>query len=165
MIYIKCRGDVLECLIDTRDLERVLNYGTWYGNVGGGGVYAYCKRNYKIVAMHRVILRVANRHRIVDHKNMNTLDNRRCNIHVVTHGDNVSNKYNPHMKARSSSTSGFRHVHWDNRENKWRVYMQYNKKAYSLGMYSELIDAVMVAAANRNRLFGLYTGVRTPILP
>lgn len=52
--------------------------------------------------MHRVIVGISDRKIHVDHRNGNTLDNRRENIRSGTHGQNLQN-----CPLRKHSTSGF----------------------------------------------------------
>ena len=61
---------------------------------------------------------------IVDHKNSNTLDNRKSNLRVVPDCNNSMNR-----KSRNrNNTSGYRNVSWNKNDNKWLVQLQINKK-------------------------------------
>jgi hypothetical protein len=79
-------------LVDDEDAARI---GAVKWNVRLSGTAAYAvTRNKKIEAsqrlMHRMILK-ASPAQIVDHINGNGLDNRRCNLRIVRHAENVSN--------------------------------------------------------------------------
>lgn len=62
----------------------------------------------------------------VDHKNGNTLDNRRSNLRLATNGQNRAN-------SKPSARSGFKGVykHW----NRWRAGIRHNKKLKWLGVF------------------------------
>jgi hypothetical protein len=79
-------------LIDDEDATRV---GALKWNVRLSGTTAYAvTRSKKIGAsqhlMHRMVLG-ASPAQIVDHINGNGLDNRRCNLRIVSHVENVGN--------------------------------------------------------------------------
>ena len=43
---------------------------------------------------------------------------------------------------RSTNISGVKGIHWDNRDNKWKVQMWINHKKRSLGYFTDLTEAV-----------------------
>jgi hypothetical protein len=79
-------------LVDDEDAARI-GAVKWTVRLCGTAAYAVT-RSKKIEAserlMHRMILR-ASPAQIVDHINGNGLDNRRCNLRVVSHAENVRN--------------------------------------------------------------------------
>jgi hypothetical protein len=79
-------------LVDDEDFERV-NAHAW--SVMNHGA-AQARIGKARVQMHRFILDLTqDDKRIVDHINHNRLDNRRCNLRIVTHAENCANRV-PH---------------------------------------------------------------------
>lgn len=79
-------------LVDAEDYERLLDYG-WMVNAGG---YAYStqwnreQQKYETIYLQR-LLTDAPKGMVVDHLNHKRLDNRKSNLRVCTHGDNMRN--------------------------------------------------------------------------
>ncbi len=94
------------------------------------------------VRMHRVILGVA-RSVFVDHKNHNTLDNRRINIRPVTR---LQNRWN--ADKQKNNTSGFKGVSWAKDRQRWVAFFFVNGKKKLLGRFetAELAGAARRAA-------------------
>lgn len=88
-------GDVVEVttakgekiLADARDLDVIKDY-SWCVNKEG---YAVARVDGKVVKMNRHILGKECEGAVVDHKNRNRLDNRRCNLRVCTQKENSRN--------------------------------------------------------------------------
>lgn len=64
--------------------------------------------------MHRFITNCPD-DMVVDHINHNRLDNRKCNLRIVTMKENGQN----HGKLRTDNTSGVRGVSFDSKKGKW----------------------------------------------
>lgn len=69
----------------------------------------------------------------VDHINRNPLDNRRCNLRIVTSRENNLNKKN------NNKVPG---VRWHSQGKKWNARITIKGKDKSLGMFSRYEDAV-----------------------
>lgn len=75
---------------------------------------------------------------VVDHINHNTLDNRKCNLRVCTHGEN-----NQHSHSRKNSSSKYKGVFLFKQNGKWAAQIQTGKSKYHLGYYENEIDAAV----------------------
>lgn len=130
------KGKKYTILYDESDHEIVNRY-TWH-IIGFEYPYAITwvrdiKVRYKAVRMHRLILGVYD-NRIVDHRNRNTLDNRRSNIRICTHSENSKNK-------KGSGKSKFLGVHFLNKINKWVARIQTGVERKHLGVFESESDA------------------------
>lgn len=82
-----------ETIVDDEDYEELSKH-KWYANVGGTAphlVYARGTINGKKVRMHRVIMKTTE-NLVVDHKNHDTLDNRKKNLRNCTQKENQENR-------------------------------------------------------------------------
>jgi hypothetical protein len=131
-------------LVDDDDFELVSKYKwhvTYKGYaetsiyLGGGRK----NRKVKKLKMHRVILE---KHNLIqedletDHINRNKLDNRKSNLRMVT---NQLNQLNTGL--RKDNTSGYKGVHWDKLNKKWRAQINYNGKKIGLGYFQTAKEA------------------------
>ena len=90
----------------------------------------------KKVRMHREIMNAPDG-LLVDHQNGKTLDNRRSNLRLATHSQNMCNK----PKTSTKSTSRFRGVYLDKRKGRWVAKIQINRKCIWLGHFNNEIEA------------------------
>ena len=98
---------------------RWLNQWKWYAHKIGGIYYAgrTVKENGNqfVVHMHRQIMGlVKGDKRDVDHINHNALNNRRINLRICAHWQNLNNQ-----RRRITSRSRFKGVAWDKKRKKW----------------------------------------------
>jgi hypothetical protein len=125
--------------VDAADYDMLSKY-KWHARRNGRLMYAFCRKGGKQISMHRMIMR-PRRGYVVDHLDHNGLNNRRCNLHVCTQGENVAN-------ARShGGASGFVGV-GRARGNKWKAGITVRGKYYSAGQFSDPVEA----AKARDRL-------------
>jgi len=101
----------LFAVIDQQDFELVSKY-RWYARKGKNGVFYATSTLFKNIHMHRIILGATTE--LVDHKNQDGLDNRRCNIRLVTHLQNNCNK-----RSYQKVSSKFKGVYWNKTKQKW----------------------------------------------
>jgi AP2 domain-containing protein/HNH endonuclease len=84
------------------------------------------------VPLHRLIMN-APADKEVDHINGDTLDNRRCNLRICSHKENLRNQ-----KLPKNSKSGYKGVTWYKRIKKWRSHIRLNKKQIHLGYFDDI---------------------------
>jgi hypothetical protein len=99
---------------------------------------------HKTTHMHRMIYSVTDSKVFVDHKNHDTLDNRKNNIRIAIAGRNQQNAL-----KRKNNTSGYIGVHWHISYKRWVANIHYKHKRIHLGSFFDLTEA----AKNRD----LYT--------
>jgi hypothetical protein len=127
-------------LIDTADYEW-LNQWHWYAH------WAPCIKSFyalrhdpldhsKTIPMHSFILGCTGGDE-GDHKNHDTLDNRRDNLRKSTASQNRINR-----RMYSNNTSGFIGVTWHKRIRKWCATISLNGSQTSIGYFSSIEEAV-----------------------
>ena len=117
---------------DLEDYDLIKKY-TWRYNEDG---YLTTQPFGKIIRMHMLIMD-SNGENDVDHKNHVTYDNRKFNLRICEHFENII-----HSKTYSNNTSGRKGVYWDKSRNKWMVLLTHNKKTEHLGRFDNFEDAV-----------------------
>ncbi len=89
--------------------------------------------------------------KVVDHKNHDTLDNRRSNLRICTQQDNIRS-----ARQRKNS-SGFKGVYWNPVRNKWQARIHdTGKKAIHLGLFLEKNAAAKAYNIAAKKLFGKF---------
>jgi hypothetical protein len=86
-----------------------------------------------MVYMHRLLM-AAPSGLCVDHIDGNTLDNRRANLRLATHSENLRN-----MKRKKNNRSGYRGVH--RVRNRWCAQITCNRKVRTLGTFATAEEA------------------------
>jgi len=106
------------------------------------------------VRMHREIIeRVLNRQlqngEIVDHVNRDGLDNRRANLRICNHAQNLCN-----TQAPTNNSSGYKGVSFKKPTQKWQASIGYNGKKHFLGYYETALEAHEAYTEAAKTLFG-----------
>lgn len=152
----KIEGDIVKIndkiLIDLDDLEKVKSFNRyWSINICG---YAYCTKDSQQIFMHRVIIGLPIKldrqdGLVADHLNGNRLDNRKCNLRIL------SLKQNPiNCITYSTNTSGVKGLSWNKRLHKWVASIQTNNKTLYLGVYKDKEEAIKVRKRAEEKYFG-----------
>jgi len=111
------------------------------GEVGSiVGSYLKVKLKGKSYPVHRIVwLLATGEHpdRFVDHINGNRLDNRLCNLRLVTKAENAKNR-----RTTKTSTSGLNGVVWASDRKKWRAFIRWDNRLEHLGTHDDFFEAV-----------------------
>ncbi len=99
-------------LVDPEDYEWLSKF-KWYAHKESNTLF-YAVRKENTIRMHRVIIRAC-KGQEVDHINGNALDNRKSNLRIATHSQNMANCHKVWAK------SGFRGVTWQKSGKKWQA--------------------------------------------
>ena len=118
-------------IVDDEDYE-YLNDISWHLSSTG---YAHTTVSRRHFSMHKMIMR-ADRIQLVDHINGDPLDNRKVNLRLATHTENMCNR-----KMDKRNKSGYRGVCWNKKDKKFKVTIQHNNCQIHLGMYSDILEA------------------------
>ena len=128
----------LVSLVDDEDYERFSRF-SWFAQAAGDGFCATRRQreNGKKLAiyLHREIVN-APIGLEVDHINGNPLDNRRSNLRLCTHAQNMANR-----KQHKHSAARFKGVRWCRDHKKWRAEIYVRGKRIHLGYFANDEDA------------------------
>lgn len=102
------------------------------------------------VALHRVITNPLTG-MCVDHINGNGLDNRRRNLRLCTHAENVRNR----GTFRNNST-GVKGVVWSKYHQKYQGQLRLDGKTVHVGYFSSIEDAEIAVRERRESLHGAF---------
>lgn len=152
IIFVKHKNETYETIIDTEDLEKVnISSNTWKIEQRKSLPYVTGKMNedkkFTYFRLHRCVMD-APYGMVVDHINHNTLDNRKCNLRIVTNQENVRNR----NFVSNNNDSGFTGVHWNSHSKKWQVVVTTDYKTKSFGYYKNLEDAKNISRIVRAKL-------------
>jgi hypothetical protein len=123
-----------EAIIDSEDWDKIKNYHWSIANCYGFRIISSINGNK--VFLSRFIMNCNNENMDVDHVFHDTLDNRKCNLRICTHSDNIKNR-----KLNCNNKFGFKGVSIDKKliKNKSYIYyrarIQYNNKEKFLGYF------------------------------
>lgn len=87
----------------------------------------------------------------VDHENRVRSDNRKSNLRLATHSQNLANSCRP-----SHNTSGFKGVSWNRAMNKWLAQIQADGQNTNLGYFSDPKEAHQAYVDAARQLYGEY---------
>jgi hypothetical protein len=79
-------------VVDTPDFT-IVNRDLWSVSKCRNVRYAHRTERGKTITMHHAIMGVPEKGLMIDHINGNGLDNRRCNLRIVTNRENCQNKH------------------------------------------------------------------------
>jgi len=109
------------------DNERKLYAASGIKNKTGGA---------RTVCLHREIMK-PRKGFLVDHRNRDSLDNRRENLRFATHAQNSCNK----QKTKSKTTSRFVGVSYEKGQRRWAAKVKYKGKSHWVGGFKSEIEA------------------------
>jgi len=141
-------------LVDDEDYDK-LNMHKWYAHWIPNTRSFRAQRNSsskngesKIIRMHRIVMD-AQPGQQVDHRNHNTLDNRRENLRLCTASENQHN-----LRPHTIRSSVFKGVNWDKPTHKWKARIQLNGHQYHLGRFADETKAACAYDSAARKLFG-----------
>jgi len=143
--------NILECDFKYED-DKLYRYSTYYKKwkccndvkPNNKGYINICI-NKKLYALHRLIYKYHNEdwditdtsnNNLIDHININSLDNRIENLRVVNHSQNCRNK-----NKRQNCSSKYIGVSWHKTNNKWIAHIRINGKSKNLGYFDNEEEA------------------------
>ena len=141
-----------EAIVDA-DRFDYLSQFPWYSDTRKGTSLRYARRRDKenrVVSMHQEVYG----EKFVDHKNGNTLDNRRSNLRKC---DPSSNGANAPLSRRNKS--GYKGVTWDTARNRWTVGIVVRRHRKFLGRFLSLQEAASAYDEAAVKYFGEFARI------
>jgi len=143
----------LIAFVDDDDFER-LNSFKWFAHKSGNAYYAetiisvgYKKQD--VLKMHRLVMNLGRCEMVVDHKDMNGLNNTKENLRVCTRSQNAMNK-----KSQTGSFSKYKGVSYHKRNKKFQAEITINSKKKHIGYYHKDVDAAIAYDNKAIEFFG-----------
>ena len=152
-------------IVDDADYKW-LNQWKWYARKCQNRYYAARKITVNgkqhTVYMHRFIMNVLPELE-VDHKNRNSLDDRRNNLRIC---QSQQNKWNTNLQKRKK-TSKYKGVCFDKQLNKWKAYISLNDEKIHLGYYKNEDEAGLAYNSKAIEFFGEFANLNKiqPLFP
>lgn len=141
----------MKIILDKKD-NLILDKHNWYIRKDG---YVYSVANNKTIYLHRIITKCPS-NLSVDHINGNPLDNRRKNLRICSHQQNLMNK-----RSHPNKTSKYKGVSWSKNSKKWVAFINKNYKTYFLGYFFIEKDASKAYVRAAKKMFGKFFNNRT----
>jgi hypothetical protein len=136
-----------ETIVDEDIYYKLQEFSWWYKTKIKGG-YVLGNVNKKNILLHRFILNYYGKD-VVDHINSNPLDNRKCNLRVVTKKQNAMN-----VTVCKNSTSKYIGVCSIKERNTWSAQIHVNKKKIHLGTFKNEENAAKCRDIATKKYFG-----------
>jgi hypothetical protein len=132
-------GEGKSSIVEPGDFYRVNNFH-WSVKKNGPRIYAVrmdiSGKKTKIISMQRELMSPP-ANLLVDHRNRDSLDNRRANLRLATRSQNMFNR----AKRKSKTSSRFIGVSFNKAGGKWTARIYYQNKQIWLGRFGSELDA------------------------
>ena len=133
ILYDKDCKEIARTLIDLEDIEKIKGYKCCYHQ---GYVQIYDKETKMKIRLHRFIMDCPE-DMVVDHINHNTLDNRKENLRICLHQENMHN-----LSTQKNNSSGVTGVYRNGKN--WAATIYVNGKRKYLGTFKTIDEAKQV---------------------
>ncbi len=145
-------------IVDADDYNRLARH-KWYCIGSGGYLYAKRSEGNRMIKMHRDIL-APPPGLYVDHKNHNTLDNRKSNLRVCTPAQNCFNRI-----PSERGTSRYKGVFWSSDKKRWAAIIGFKGKHIHIGYFDYELDAAIAYDDRAAELFGEFAALNCQYRP
>lgn len=138
------------CFVDEEDHASASQF-KWYFDTGYAARAVYDKTTGKQrkQKLHRFITGDTPKGLEVDHKDGEKLNNRRHNLRICTHAQNVKNK-----SLHKNNTSGYKGVSFFKPTGQWLVHIGVGGKSKHIGLFDQIEDAAKAYSQAASEHYG-----------
>lgn len=147
-----------EVLIDDEDYEKIKRYHWNILRTEEKKGYKYFQANLKRcdgkrrkVMLHRIIMNAKTKEEIIDHKNGDTLDNRKTNLRICNKTEN-----NRNQKTSKANVMGIKGVSFVGKKELYQARITVDKKLIHLGYYKTSREAYSAYCEASKKYHGEY---------
>lgn len=140
-IIIRSNGETVKFYIDIDDYDKIKIYKWCVSSKG----YIKTTIDGRELQIHRLIMDLEDSAYEVDHINRNKKDNRKINLRVVTHSQNLYNK-------TSRNKNGISGIKLD--DGRWTASIKASNKSYYLGSFNTKEEAIIARLKAEKELHG-----------
>jgi hypothetical protein len=140
-------------IIDAEDWLRISRFKWYVSSDGGTRMYVYTYVDKKKIYLHRMILEAPDDQR-VDHRNGNPLDNRKANLRLATHQQNMFNCGKRSTYKGKPTASTFKGVTWDRSCERYKAQIVKDGVNHNLGYFDDPREAALVYDHAALEMFG-----------
>jgi len=139
--------------IDAEDLPKISGYKWSVSSDGGDRMYVSTRIEGKKIYLHRFLLE-APHDQWVDHRNGDPLDNRKANLRLATHQQNMFNRRKSHTFKGKPTASTFKGVSWDKSRGRYKAQIKKDRVNHYLGRFKDERSAAMAYYRAAQEMFG-----------
>jgi hypothetical protein len=126
-----------EFYFDLEDYDKIKDF-CWYIETRGRVCARNKNSNKTPYKLHRIVMNVFDSSIEIDHKNRNQRDNRKSNLRICTHKENLCNQ-----SLSKANKTGIIGVAFRKDTEKYIAYIMVDNKSIKLGNYKNIDDAII----------------------
>jgi hypothetical protein len=142
-------------LIDAEAWPRISGFKWSVSSDGGGRMYVSTRIGKKKIYLHRFLLKAPPGKR-VDHCNGDPLDNRKANLRLASHQQNMFNRRKAHTYRGKPTASTFKGVTWERSRGRYKARIKKNGIYHYLGRFYDPRKAALAYDHAALEMFGEY---------
>lgn len=140
-------------VVDAEDFDRVNSPKGWELTSLGYVIRVTWRNNKRTrIRLHRLIITSELPH--IDHKNHNTLDNRKCNLRPSTCSQNQSNCLKKNKRGTKATSSIYKGVVYRKGINRYTCEIMKNRKRHYIGCFKTEMEAALAYNEQARKMFG-----------
>jgi HNH endonuclease/AP2 domain len=145
-------------LIDAEDWPRISGFKWSVSSDGGTRMYVSTYADKKKTYLHRMILEAPNG-QSVDHRNGDPLDNRKVNLRLATHQENMFNRCKAQTYGSKPTASYYKGVTWDRSRGRYKAQIVKNGVNHYLGHFLDERSAAVAYDQAATEMFGEFAQI------